>query len=276
MRFAFAGCDRNLALFEAVQHAGWQPVKIFTVFHDEKSTHSNGLLTLARHTSIPLQYTPIQRQDFIDLKEDGCDALIVGSYDFKIPPWQEYLRYAINFHPSPLPTGRGPYPLVNAILHQHRHWAVSCHRIDAGYDTGAILAHETFTLDKFESHESLQIKVQMAAARLATKVTSDFVALWDDAKIQPEGDYWPLFSVEDRTIDFAETVHRIRLQLRAFCRLECVAMLSHRPVRIRQGYAWQESHNEPIGTIVHDYAGQIVVACKDGFVVFSDWYFSPT
>ena len=79
MRFAFAGCDRNLALFEAVQHAGWQPVKIFTVSPDEKSTHSNGLLTLARHTSIPLQYTPIQRQDFIDLnaftKRNVCMSL---------------------------------------------------------------------------------------------------------------------------------------------------------------------------------------------------------
>ncbi len=31
MRFAFAGCDRNLKLFEMLMQAGWQPVKLFSV-----------------------------------------------------------------------------------------------------------------------------------------------------------------------------------------------------------------------------------------------------
>jgi len=273
MRFAFAGCDRNLAIFEALLAAGWQPVKIFTVPEQEVMAYHSALLVFAESRQIPLQLLPLRYHDLLELEETACDILVVGSYNYKVPDWQDHLPYAINFHPSPLPIGRGPYPLVNAILHQHRHWAVTCHQIDANYDTGAIIADEQFAIDQFDTHESLNLKVQMAAGRLATRIGREFGALWSGAKIQSEGDYWPLFSTIDRTIDFADSVAHIRLQLQAFGRLECFATVNHSDVRVKSAYAWPEVHTYMIGEIVHEYASQIVIACKDGLVVFNDWYY---
>ena len=273
MRFAFAGCDRNLAIFEALVAAGWQAVKIFSVPEQDKMAFHSTLLNCAQSKGIPFQLEHLRHADLLALEGLACDILVVGSYNYKIPDWREHLPYAINFHPSPLPMGRGPYPLVGAILHEHRLWAVTCHQIDAHYDTGAILADESFALDQFDTHETLNLKVQMAAARLASRIGKEFGALWCAAKTQSEGEYWPLFSVADRSIDFASPVRHIRLQLRALGRLECYATLNHAHVRVRSGFAWPEVHRYAIGQIVHESAAQIVIACKDGFVVFSDWYF---
>ena len=273
MRFAFLGCDRNLSIFEALVAASWQPVKIFSVPEQEGIAYHRALLACANDRHISVQLDPLRAHDLLALEELACDILVVGSYNYTIPEWTEHLPYAINFHPSPLPTGRGPYPLVNAILHEHRHWAVTCHRIDATYDTGAILASQAFAIDQFDTHESLNIKIQIAAAQLATQIGQNFGALWDAAHIQSEGDYWPLFSAADRTIEFASSVSHIRLQLQAFGKLECYAIVNQQDVRVKSGYAWFESHALGTGQVVHEYASSIVVTCKDGFVVFNDWYF---
>ncbi|MFZ6862211.1 formyltransferase family protein [Undibacterium sp. Ji67W] len=273
MRFAFAGCDRNLSIFGALVAASWQPVKIFSVPEQEGIAYHSALLACANDHHISVQLDPLRPHDLLALEELACDILVVGSYNYKIPDWNEHLPYAINFHPSPLPIGRSPYPLVNAILHEHRHWAVTCHRIDAAYDTGAILAAHPFAIDQFDTHESLHIKIQIASAQLAAQIALKFGALWDAANIQSEGDYWPLFSAADRTIDFATSVHQIRLQLQAFGKLECCATVNRQEVRVKNGYAWFESHNVAIGQVAHEYASNIVIACKDGFVVFNDWHF---
>ena len=81
------------------------------------------------------------------------------------------------FHPSPAPEGRGPYPLVGAILEQRSIWAVTCRRINEKFDQGAILDAENFRLDPDEYHESLRLKTQMAVGRLAARVADGFESL---------------------------------------------------------------------------------------------------
>ena len=275
MRFAFVGCDRNLSVFDEFLAAGWEPVKVFSLPATDPLGRNQALFSIADIRKIKTQLRRFDVHDLEELAASGCEALVVGSYNFRIPDWQPYLRYAINFHPSPLPYGRGPYPIVNAILHGYQSWAVTCHKIDVNFDTGPILETEEFRLLETDTHESLSVKVQMASSRLARRIASHFEQSWNQAQAQDDGDYWPLFSLEQRTIFFTSSVSTIMRQLRAFGRLGCFARLGNHVVQVDAGYAWQESHPYPPGQPVHYTQKTIVLACADGYVAFSEWNAIP-
>ncbi|HXA46505.1 MAG TPA: formyltransferase family protein, partial [Burkholderiaceae bacterium] len=215
MRFAITGCDRYLRVFEEFLQAGWEPVKLFCVPATNLLSANTRMSKMAERRGIPVQQTRMNDDDLRDLRERGCEVLVVASYDWRIGNWLAYLPYAINFHPSPLPLGRGPYPLVRAIMEEHRTWAMSCHKIAAEFDSGDLLTSENFALHPQECHESLNLKLQMASGRLARRIATNFKPLWDGATPQTGGDYWPLFTPAERTLDFSQPVDMLLRQLRA-------------------------------------------------------------
>src|ERR1035437_4009927 len=197
MHFAIATNDDYQCVLEAFLRNGWQLDKLFISrsdwMHDNKQ-----VIARALELDASVQHSPVSSSDLADLGQRGCQALVVASYQWKIPEWSSYLKYAVNFHPSPLPEGRGPYPLVRAILEERSSWAVTCHRINDRFDQGDILAAENFSIDPDECHESLCVKTHMAASRLAEHVAKDFESLWQAATPQGAGSYWGRFSEQDR------------------------------------------------------------------------------
>ena len=272
MHFAFAGCDRNLKLFEALIQAGWHPVKLFSVPEINQLSGNKALLALAQLKKIPIQLSQLNSQDLEGLAVLGCELLVVGSYNWRIPDWRPHLPFAINFHPAPLPLGRGPYPQVNAILNDYSTWGVTCHKIEAEFDTGAVLDGENFALDEYDTHESLNLKLQMAAGRLGTRIALDFSHYWQSAKSQTGGEYWPLFTEDERTLHFDQSVFTISKQLRAFGLLECIAVVNQKRLHVKSGHAWPEQHSHIVGQVIHVSGSTIVVACLDGYVALTDWY----
>ena len=53
----------------------------------------------------------------------------------------------LNFHPAPLPDYRGLGGYNVAVLDGLREWGVSCHFVDAGFDTGDIVEVDRFPID---------------------------------------------------------------------------------------------------------------------------------
>jgi methionyl-tRNA formyltransferase len=219
-----------------------------------------------------IQLSPIKEPDLRSLQQDGCDILVVASYQWRIGDWRPYLRYAINFHPSLLPDFRGPYPLVSGLLASSKRWGVTCHKIDADFDTGDILAQRAFDVAPDEFHERLDLRTQMAAADLASDVAGNFRALWDAAKPQSTGSYARLFNDADRTLDFNRTVEDNLRIVRAMGRLECLATVHGIHVHVTRATGWQETHAFKPGTVVHVYSLANVVACADGFLALLDWH----
>ena len=209
MRFAITACDSSLGVFNGFLKAGWEPVKLFS-FSTQGSLDSNHMaMELAQSKRINVQLSRMTEDDLRDLGESGCDVLIVAGYKWRIGDWRPYLKYAVNFHPSPLPEARGPYPIVRAILENRKSWAVTCHQLAPDFDTGDILAAETFQLNDSECHESLSLKIQMASVRLADRVANNFLALWNQAIPQGTGNYWPNLRQEELTINFSDSVDTI-------------------------------------------------------------------
>ena len=267
MKFAIATSDSYQCVLEAFLKAGWQLEKLF-VSPDNWMYSNQQVIARALELGASVQHSPVKERDLAGL---DSDLFVVSCYQWKIPSWEKHVPRAVNFHPSPLPEARGPYPFVRAILDGRTNWAASCHRISEEYDRGDILAAEHFPLDADENHESLRLKTQMATGRLASRIATDIEALWDSALPQGEGSYWGRWSEEDRIIDFTAPVESIMRKVRAFGDIECAARVNGIMVFIHRAKGWVEQHHAVPGTVVHSNNFVMVVAAGDGYVAITEW-----
>lgn len=275
MKFAFAGIDFLGGVFEALIGAGWTPVKLFTRPCDGVYDHNEVVVARARAARIPVQLSRIQQADLDALNgAHGRDwALVVAGYPWLIRGWRGRASYALNFHPSPLPTGRGPYPLFRAILDSYETWGVTAHVLaEDGFDTGDILAQEIFSLSPNETHEALLAKCQMAARRLAAgPVARELPARWKRPEPQGDGSYWARANDGDRTLDFRQDVDTILRRVRAFGTVETIARLNEQRAYVAEAQGWREAHSYPPGAVVHQHRRHVVVAARDGFIQILRW-----
>lgn len=274
MKFAFAGIDFLGGVFEGLVEAGWKPVKLFTRPCDGVYDHNDVLVARARSLRLPIQLSRIRERDIEALQaEHGKDwALVVAGYPWLVKGWRGRAAYGLNIHPSPLPTGRGPYPLFRAVLDRYETWGVTAHVLADGFDTGDILAQDIFGLEPVESHETVLAKCQMAARRLAVgPLGKELPARWRRAEPQGDGSYWPRATDADRTVDFRQEVEPILRRVRAFGAVETIARIGDARVYVAEAQGWRERHPHTPGTVVHRHRRHVVIAALDGYVQITRW-----
>ena len=274
MKFAFAGIDFLGGVFEGLLEAGWTPVKLFTRPCDGIYDHNDVIVARARTLRVPIQLSRIRERDIEAIQADhGKDwALVVAGYPWLVRGWRGRAAYGFNIHPSPLPIGRGPYPLFRAVLDRYETWGVTAHVLADGFDTGDILAQDMFPLGPQESHETLLAKCQMSARRLVTgPLGRDLPGRWRRAEPQGDGSYWPRATDGDRTLDFKQDVATILRRVRAFGTVETIARLGDARVYVAEAQGWQERHTHAAGAVVHRHRRHIVVAALDGYVQITRW-----
>ena len=271
MRFAITCVDRCLPVFNALLAEGWEPVKLFTIPYGPLVSANGATVARAVDLNIPIQISRMQDRDLKALADLGCEALICASYNWKIGDWRPHLRYGLNFHPSPLPLARGPYPAFRAILEGRKAWGVACHKLEPRFDVGDILDEEAFALSDAECHESLNLKTQMAFRRLAGRIGRDVDALWEKARPQGPGSYWKGSTDDDRVLEFEQPVETILRTVRAFGMTETIAKLSNSVVYVRRAVGWTEQHSHAPGAVVHTDGRRWVVAAKDGYIALLEW-----
>jgi methionyl-tRNA formyltransferase len=271
MRFAFAGIDFLGDVFETLIEKGWQPVKLFTRPCDNVYDFNDVTVARARSLRVPVQMSRIRPSDLAALKASGCEALVVAGYPWLVKDWEAYLPYGVNFHPSPLPHGRGPYPIFQALLEGVSVWGMSVHELAPAFDTGAILAQHLFPVSPDETHDTLLAKCQIASKRLAAMLSTDLARLWAEARPQENGSYWPRITEAKRTLDFAQGVADVMRRVRAFGSIETMAVVGGKRLYVWQASGWQETHRYSPGTLVHKHRRHLVVAARDGFVLLTGW-----
>ncbi|HTB22638.1 MAG TPA: formyltransferase family protein [bacterium] len=276
MRFAIAAGDKFDGVFTAFLTAGWQPLKLFTYSMDGRF-QGRAVSAEAEKLRIPVQSSRLMDADLADLAGRGCEALVVANYRWRIGDWRPHLRYAVNFHPSPLPEGRGPWPLVRAIQEGRRAWGVSCHKLSPGFDEGDLLAQYGFPMDAEESHESLDLRCQLGLRGLAARVAKDLPALWERSVPQDpaKASYWNRASPAERFLDLKGGVEEARRHLRAYGLLECTIQAPGAVLYVRRAVAWRESHAFVPASLVHRNDRTLVFALKDGYVGLLEWSLTP-
>jgi methionyl-tRNA formyltransferase len=271
MRFAVTATDRYLSVFRAFVERGWTAVKVFTTTVDDRLHRNTGVIDFAQQLKVDVQISRLTEDNLRELAEQGCEVLVVASYKWRIGDWRPHLKYAVNFHPAPLPIGRGPYPTPVPILEQAAAWGVACHKLEHEFDAGDVLKTVEFPVSAQDDHDSVDLKIQLASRRLAEDIAEHFADRWHAAIPQSAGSYYPMWTDADRTLDFSQTVESILRRVRAFGPIECIAKIKDATLFVRHAVGWIELHRIPAGTVIYVNGLSLVVAAADGYIGLTEW-----
>lgn len=137
----------------------------------------------------------ILKQDVLDLPRHGC----------------------LNVHASLLPRWRGAAPINAAILHGDEETGVTIMKMDAGLDTGAMLAKKSMRLPP----DGTAGTVTSTLSRLGADLLIETLPRWLAGEIQltPQDDalstYAPMLKKVDGRLDFSRDVNELERQVRA-------------------------------------------------------------
>lgn len=114
------------------------------------------------------------------------DLLVLADYGQIVPSTLLDVRHgALNLHPSLLPRHRGATPIPAAILAGDAETGVSLMRMDAGLDTGPIVAQDRVALDGTETTPDLEARLEILAADLLTRALAGWLGGRFPATPQP-------------------------------------------------------------------------------------------
>jgi methionyl-tRNA formyltransferase len=204
------------------------------------------------------------------LKEQNADLLIVVAYGLILP--QAVLdipRYGCwNIHASLLPRWRGAAPIQRAIEAGDSHSGVCIMQMDAGLDTGAVLARESLTLASDETGGSLHDKLaQLGASSLLECVAQLQSGLVPEGRPQPiEGvTYARKLDKAEAEIDWQEPAMQLERRIRAFNPWPvCWCEVAGERTRIWQARAEAAVQSPEAGQVIEADENGIVVACGRG------------
>jgi methionyl-tRNA formyltransferase len=178
--------------------------------------------TAARELGIERVLTPARLRSPESVAEIVAlrpELLVLADYGQIVPAVLLAMPHgALNLHPSLLPRHRGATPIPAAILAGDAETGVSLMRMDAGLDTGPIIAQVTEPLDGRETTPALETRLESLAADLLERSLGPWLAGELEAVPQPaEGASLtrPLRR-EDGRLDPAKDAITLERQVRAY------------------------------------------------------------
>lgn len=209
--------------------------------------------------------------DFIDkIKQLNCDIGVICSFNHKLS--KDFLMTTkegfINCHPSVLPKYRGANPYFHIINNGETTSGITLHFADENFDTGNIIAQETFPLMKKETMGMLFSRTNFMIAELLAKTLIQYNRTGEIISyLQDEGDYPLAPNVQgDFYINWNNNVTEIERLIRASNPFYN-ALTNFRGgfIRIVSGDFKQERHNKPAGQIVKVTKDEIKISATGGF-----------
>lgn len=178
--------------------------------------------TLAASLGLSSILTPARLQDptsAAEVRSLGPALVVLADYGQIVPPTLlDVPLGALNLHPSLLPRHRGATPIPAAILAGDRETGVTLMQMDAGLDTGPIVAQRPIQLDGTETTPALEASLSVVAADLL----HDELGSWVHGERRPT----PQAAVgatmtrplrrEDGRLDPARSALELERQVRAF------------------------------------------------------------
>jgi methionyl-tRNA formyltransferase len=151
--------------------------------------HAVPVATLARQRDLPL-LQPARLRSAEAIAEIAAlrpDLGVLADYGQIVP--SALLDLAahgmLNLHPSLLPRHRGATPIPAAILAGDRQTGVSLFRMDAGLDSGPLIASEVLPLDGSEAAPELEARLAVLAAALLARSIGPWLRGELEARPQP-------------------------------------------------------------------------------------------
>jgi methionyl-tRNA formyltransferase len=200
------------------------------------------------------------------------DVLVVAAYGLLLSPqvlaWPRY--GCINIHASLLPRWRGAAPIQRAVLAGDPQSGVSIMQMDAGLDTGPVIASVPVVVEPRETAGTLLAKIATAGANAIVETLAGLQAR-GELQAVPQSEAGATYAAKigraDAVIDWHSDSLSIDRQIRALnpspgamtmLKEDGIKIWVAEPARGRLG---------PPGTIVSAGDRGIIVACGDGALI---------
>ncbi|MDE0244316.1 MAG: methionyl-tRNA formyltransferase [Gammaproteobacteria bacterium] len=197
------------------------------------------------------------------LEDFGADLLVVAAYGSILPAdaLEACPRGAVNIHASLLPRWRGASPVAAAILAGDSHTGVTLMQMDAGLDTGPLLAARRTRIEPHETTGTLERRLARLGADLLLEqlpaiLAGELEAMPQDAALSS---YAPLITKRQGRLDWTRPAESLARSVRAFDPWPVAhAMWGDRPLRLWHANALDGPGGKP---------GRVVNISRDGMDV---------
>jgi methionyl-tRNA formyltransferase len=198
----------------------------------------------------------------------GAEAMIVAAYGLILPRslLDAFPLGALNIHASLLPRWRGAAPIQRAILAGDRETGISIMRMDAGLDTGPVLAQRAIPILEDDDAGTLHDKLAELGARMMVEVLGKLAHGGLDATPQPAdgATYAAKISKQEALIDWSRPASELARVVRAFRpHPGAMANLDDAPLKIWRARALP-GRAVP-GCLVVE-GGRLVAGCGEGLL----------
>ncbi len=188
----------------------------------------------------------ILRQNVLDLPRYGC----------------------INVHGSYLPRWRGAAPIHAAILSGDDFTGVTIMRMDAGVDTGAMLARRAEPIREDDTAETLSQRLAPLGAELLMETLPGYI----EGRVLPEqqdealATYAPMLKKEDGLLDFSQPAQLLARKVRAYQPWPgAFTTWQGQMLKVGRAHAVESGEGQPGATRILD--GLPAVTCGEGTLV---------
>jgi methionyl-tRNA formyltransferase len=197
------------------------------------------------------------------------DALVVAAYGLILPPplLQASRHGAFNIHASLLPRWRGAAPIQRALLAGDTETGICIMKMDAGLDTGPVLARRAIPIAATDDAGTLHDKLAELGAEMIVATLADVEAGRSRAVPQREQGvtYARKIGKQETVLDWSRPAVELARVVRAFRPSPgAVTLLDGEPIKI-----WRARVVErllPPGTVAND----LVVGCGEGALAIDE------
>lgn len=195
-----------------------------------------------------------------------ADIGVVAAYGLLLPqPILDAPKFGcINIHPSALPRWRGAAPIQRTVMAGDTTSECCIMQMDAGLDTGAVLARESVKLNDMMHAGMLHDMMADLGARMTVEVLNQFASPTRPKAIPQTEDgatYAKKLTKADQTIDWSKPAKQIVNQIRGLAPTPgATTMLNGELIKIFQASIEAGAQKAP-GTAVDE---KLLIQCGDG------------
>ncbi|MBD5468682.1 MAG: methionyl-tRNA formyltransferase [Lachnospiraceae bacterium] len=282
MKIVFMGTpDFAVGALDALVRAGYEVAAVVTQ-PDKPKGRGKGVQCppvkeFALQHGIPvLQPVKIREPEMVAaLSGYGADLFVVAAFGQILT--QEILdmpRFGcVNIHASLLPKYRGAAPIQRAILDGESVTGVTLQQMNAGIDTGDILAKVRVDIAPEETGDSLFEKLMHAGAALLIETLPRIEAgkITPEAQDEAQATYAKRLSKELGQIDWKESAEVIERKIRAFHSWPgAYTTLSGKPFKLWGARISDAPADGEAGSVSAVTKEEIIVNCGEGRLVLTE------
>jgi methionyl-tRNA formyltransferase len=278
MKIVFAGTpDFSLPVLETLLHSRHPVVAVYTQPDRPagrgRHTRFSPVKQLATQEGVPVCQPPTLRAAAVqaELAAWQSDLMVVVAYGLILPPAVLALPRlgCINVHASLLPRWRGAAPIQRAILAGDSETGVTLMQMEAGLDTGPILASERCPIPEDMTGGQLHDRLAEMGAQLLRDNLERF--LQGQLELQPQDDrlatYAGKLDKREALIDWNRPAVEIGRQVRAFNPWPVAeTRFSGKQLRIWEAQPLKANGDHPPGRVLAATRQGIDVACGKGIL----------